>query len=163
MGSPAAGGNRAAASAVDPVQVVDRFTPFEDMLDSRVATPRFGAWMLGLFPGMALLLAAVGLAASIAWWIAQRTRGSAFAWRLARTRASRPSRRPAGTDDCPAGSCLAWVRCCPRLLANWLCGVTPLDAATFAWSAAGMLAIAALASYLPARRAATSTRSWPAD
>jgi len=40
-----------------------------------------------------------------------------------------------------------------RLLANWLYGVTPLDAATFGWSAAGTLAIAALASYLPARRA----------
>jgi putative ABC transport system permease protein len=41
-----------------------------------------------------------------------------------------------------------------RLLESWLYGVKPLDLPTFAWSAAGMLVIAALASYLPARRAA---------
>ena len=43
---------------------------------------------------------------------------------------------------------------CTRLLQSWVYGVTPLDPATFAGSAAGMLVIAAAASYLPARRAA---------
>ena len=41
-----------------------------------------------------------------------------------------------------------------RLLQSWLYGVTPLDPAAFGWSAAAMLVIAALASYIPARRAA---------
>ena len=49
---------------------------------------------------------------------------------------------------------LAGAAASTRLLESWLYGVKPLDALTFAWSAAGMLAIAALASYLPARRAA---------
>ncbi|HYT65221.1 MAG TPA: ADOP family duplicated permease, partial [Vicinamibacterales bacterium] len=65
---------RAAAFAIDPSQVVDRIVPMQEILDARVSTPRFGAWLLGLFAGMALLLAAVGLAASIAWSVTQRTR-----------------------------------------------------------------------------------------
>jgi ABC-type antimicrobial peptide transport system permease subunit len=35
----------------------------------------------------------------------------------------------------------------------WLYGITPLDPVTFAGGAAGMLAIALLAAFLPARRA----------
>ena len=49
---------------------------------------------------------------------------------------------------------LAGAAASTRLLESWLYGVKPLDAPTFAWSATGMLVIAALASYLPARRAA---------
>jgi ABC-type lipoprotein release transport system permease subunit len=49
---------------------------------------------------------------------------------------------------------LAGAAAATRLLESWLYGVKPLDVPTFAWSAAGMLVIAALASYLPARRAA---------
>ena len=41
-----------------------------------------------------------------------------------------------------------------RVLQSWLYGVTPLDPVTFAASAAIMIGIAALAGYLPARRAA---------
>jgi ABC-type antimicrobial peptide transport system permease subunit len=49
---------------------------------------------------------------------------------------------------------LAGAAASTRLLAGWLYGVTPLDTATFAWSAGGMMVIAFAASYLPARRAA---------
>ena len=49
---------------------------------------------------------------------------------------------------------LAGAAASTRLLESWLYGVKPLDLPTFAWSAAGMLVIAALASYLPSRRAA---------
>jgi len=48
---------------------------------------------------------------------------------------------------------LAGAAASTRLLEGWLYGVTPLDTGTFAWSAAAMLLIAGLASYLPARRA----------
>ena len=65
---------RDAVAAVDATQIVDRFTPLRDLVGARVATWRFGAWLLGAFAAMALLLAAVGLAASIAWGVAQRTR-----------------------------------------------------------------------------------------
>jgi putative ABC transport system permease protein len=63
-----------AAAALDPSQVIDRLASYQAFLDSRVASPRFGAWVLGMFAAMAVLLAAVGLAASIAWWVTRRTR-----------------------------------------------------------------------------------------
>jgi putative ABC transport system permease protein len=148
---------RSAVAGLDPTQIVDRLMPMEQILDAQVATPRFGAWLLGLFAGMALLLAAVGLAASIAWWVAQRTREIGVRMALG-ANASQVSRLVVkqglalGVTGVVLG--LAGAAASTRLLESWLYGVTPLDGPTFGWSAAGMLAIAALASYLPARRAA---------
>jgi putative ABC transport system permease protein len=148
---------RDAIAAVDDMQIVDRMTPLADLLDSRVATWRFGAWLLGVFAAMALLLAAVGLAASIAWGVAQRTReiGVRMALGAEPGQVTRLFLRQ-GLARTATGIVLglAGAAASTRLLESWLYGVKPLDAPTFAWSAAGMLAIAALASYLPARRAA---------
>ena len=148
---------REAIAAVDDTQIVDRMTPLADLLDARVATWRFGAWLLGAFAVMALLLAAVGLAASIAWGVAQRTRevGVRMALGAEPGQVTRLFLRQ-GLARTATGIVLglAGAAASTRLLESWLYGVKPLDAPTFAWSAAGMLAIAALASYLPARRAA---------
>jgi putative ABC transport system permease protein len=129
----------------------------QEMLDSRVATPRFGAWLLGLFAALALVLAAIGLAASVAWRVAQRTREIGVRMALG-ANAAQVMRLIVGqgialaTIGVVLG--LASAAACTRLLAGWLYGVAALDAATFAWSGVGMLAVAALASYIPARRAA---------
>ena len=148
---------REAIAAVDDTQLADRMTPLADLLDARVATWRFGAWLLGMFAGMALLLAAVGLAASIAWGVTQRTReiGVRMALGAEPGQVTRLFLRQ-GLMRTAAGIVLglAGAAASTRLLESWLYGVTPLDLPTFAWSAAGMLAIAAAASYLPARRAA---------
>ena len=148
---------RSALSAVDASQVLDRVMPMQEMLDNRVATPRLGAWLLGVFAAMALLLAAVGLAASIAWWVSQRTREIGVRVALG-ANASQVTVLVVrqGMTLAIAGIVLglAGAAASTRLLESWLYGVTPLDLPTFAWAAAGMLAIAALASYLPSRRAA---------
>jgi putative ABC transport system permease protein len=150
-------GIRAAAAGLDPLQVVDRILPLPAVLDASVSTPRFGAWLLGAFAVMAVLLAAVGLAASIAWWVAQRTReigvrialgadpAQVVRLFLARGMALAASGVVVG---------LAGAVTSTRLLRTWLYGVTPLDPATFAASAVALLAIACAAAYLPARRAA---------
>ena len=148
---------RAAVAAVDPSQTVGRISTLETQLDAQVATWRFGAWLLGTFAGLALLLAAVGLAASIAWWVAQRTReiGVRMALGANAGQVTRMVVRQGlvlGLSGIMLG--LAGAAASTRLLESWLYGVTPLDPRTFAWSASGMLVIAALASYLPARRAA---------
>jgi putative ABC transport system permease protein len=152
-----AGALRSAVAAVDPTQVVDRIAPLQDTLDSGVSTPRFGAWVLGLFAAMAVLLAAVGLAASVAWWVTRRTREIGVRVALG-ARATDVARMVVGqTAALAAGGIvfgLAGAAASTRLLEGWLYGVTPLDVPTFAWSAGGMLLIALVASYLPARRAA---------
>ena len=113
--------------------------------------------LLGLFATMAVLLAAVGLTASIAWWVAQRTREIGVRMALG----SRPSqvtglflRRGLTIAAFGVALGLGGAAASTRLLQSWLYGVTPLDPATFGWSAAVMLGVAAVASYLPARAAA---------
>jgi putative ABC transport system permease protein len=147
---------RAAATELDPLQVVDRIRPLQAMLDEGVATPRFGAWLLGVFAAMAILLAAVGLAASIAWWVAQRTREIGVRMALGADAASVARlfvRQAVLLTATGIVLGLGGAAAATRLLSGWLYGVTPLDLPTFAGSAAGMLGIALLASYLPARRA----------
>jgi putative ABC transport system permease protein len=148
---------RDAVAAIDPAQIADRFSPLESMLDARVATWRFGAWLLGVFAALALLLAAVGLAASIAWSVAQRTREIGVRMALGAD-AGHVARLVLKQGLALAASGvvlgLAGAVASTRFLESWLYGVTPLDPRTFALSAAGMLAIAAVVSYLPARRAA---------
>ncbi len=145
-----------AAAAAEGEQVLDRLTPYEDLLDSRVAYWRLGAWLLGVFAGMALALAAIGLAASIGWWVSQRTTEIGVRMALGATppHVTRMFLRQGlalaliGTLAGLAGAAMT-----TRLLQGWLFGVTPLDPVAFAASSAGILAIAAGASYLPARRA----------
>jgi putative ABC transport system permease protein len=148
---------RREVAALDPSQVADRFTPMTELLDDRVRTWRFGAWTMGLFAGIAIVLAAVGLTVSIASWVSRRTReiGVRMALGANPSQVTRLFMRQ-GLIVTLIGLVLglAGAAASTRLLESWLYGVKPLDVSTFAWSAAGMLVIAALASYLPARRAA---------
>ena len=147
---------RAAIAEIDPTQVVDRVMPMQEMLDASVSTWRFGAWLLGLFAGMGVLLAGVGLAASITWWVTQRTREIGVRIALgadANGVVALVLRQ--GFMVAAAGIVLGLggAAASTRLLASWLYGVTPLDSRTFAISAAAMLIVATAASYFPARRA----------
>jgi putative ABC transport system permease protein len=147
----------AAVAAVDPTQVVDRIATYDDVIADRTATWRFGAWLLGAFAALAVVLAAVGLAASLAWQVAQRTREIGIRMALG----ARPSQvtRAVLMDGLlvtTAGLALglAGAAASTRLLTSWLYGVTPLNPLAFAGSSVVLLAVAALASYIPARRAA---------
>jgi putative ABC transport system permease protein len=147
---------RAAMVDIDPTQVVDRVMPMQEMLDDTVSRWRFGAWLLGSFAAMAVLLAAVGLAASITWWVTQRTREIGVRMALganANGVAALVMRQGLAVAVAGIALGLAGAAASTRLIASWLYGITPLDPRTFAASAVGMLAIAAAASYLPARRA----------
>jgi putative ABC transport system permease protein len=148
---------RAAVAEVRPGQVVDRLERLRDIADLSVATERFGAWLFGLFAFMALGLATVGLAAVIAWSVAQRTReiGIRVALGASRSQVVRLILKQAlalAATGVVVG--LAAATLATRVLAESLYGVTPLDRSTFAGCAALMLLVAALASYVPARRAA---------
>jgi len=148
---------RGVAAALDHTQVVDRFAPYQELLDSRVARWRFGAWLLGVFAAIALVLAAIGLASSIAWWVSQRTQEIGV--RMALGAAPRELTRqfvPQGLLLSASGIVLGLglSAVTTRFLESWLYGVTRLNPAALAGSSAALLAIAALATYLPARRAA---------
>jgi putative ABC transport system permease protein len=149
-------GIRAAVSGAIPGQVVDAIDPMQDRLDRAVSRPRFGAWIFGLFAAMAVGLAAMGLTAVIAWWVTQRRREIGLRMALGANRRQVTTlvvRQGLGLAVAGTIAGVGVASLSSRLLSDWLYGIAPMDGATYGACAAGMLAIAAIASYLPARRA----------
>jgi putative ABC transport system permease protein len=57
---------------VDPV-IATKFTPFDRFVTDAVATPRFRAWLVGVFAFLALLVAVAGVYGLLTYLTAQRT------------------------------------------------------------------------------------------
>ncbi|HUO31695.1 MAG TPA: ABC transporter permease [Bryobacteraceae bacterium] len=147
---------RTEVAALDPGLPVNIET-----LDQRVGRlaerPRFNAWLLGLFAGMGLLLAAIGLYGVISFLVVERTQEigvrmalGATPGAVARLVLGHAARwTAAGTALGIAG---AWFAA--RLLGSMLYHVSARDPWILAAAAALLAAIAMLAAWIPARRAA---------
>jgi len=147
---------RKVVARMDPDVALYDVKTMEEYLATSVASPRFQALLLALFAGVGLALTAVGLYGVMAYGVAQRTRE--FGIRLAL--GARPGEvlglvMGRGLMLVAAGLAIGIVAAgfATQLLAGALYGVDRLDPATFAGVAAVLLAVAMLASYLPARRA----------
>jgi putative ABC transport system permease protein len=141
---------------VDPEVRVVRVAPFARMLDRPLARPRFTARLLGVFAVAALLLAAVGLYAVMAAYVRQRDRELALRIALGAT-AARVRRLVLGEAGWLAGLGaaigLAGAAAATRLLRGMLFQIEPLDPPTLLGAAMLLMAAAALAAYVPMRRA----------
>jgi len=140
----------------DPELALYDVRTMDEYVATSVATPRFQTLLLALFAAVGLTLTAIGLYGVMAYGVAQRTRE--FGIRLAL------GARPAEVLGLVLRSALALIAAglivgvvagafATRLLASALYGVSPLDPATFAAVAAMLIAVALVASYVPARRA----------
>jgi len=142
--------------SVDSEVLVTSVTPFSRMLDRPLARPRFNAFLLGVFGVAALLLSAIGLYAVLAAFVRQRDRELALRAALGAT-AARLCRVVLGEAIWLAGLGtaigLAGAAVSTRLVRGMLFEVHPLDPAALAGAAASIVAAAALASYLPMRKA----------
>ena len=127
------------------------------MLRSSIAPYRLGAAAFSVFGGLSLLVALVGLYAVVSYAVAQRTHeiGIRTALGAARRDVVRlvvgEGLRHAGIGTL-VGLALGFA--VTRALRAKLYGVAPHDVPTFAVVTVGLLLAAALASWLPARRAA---------
>ena len=122
-----------------------------------IARPRFTATLLALFGGVAILLALVGVHGVLSYTVAQRGPEVAVRMALGATRRDVVGlvvRDGAGLAALGTALGLAGALAGGRLLSSLVFGVTPRDAPTFLAVAVGVMAMAALASWLPARRAA---------
>jgi len=147
---------QAAIRLVDKDQPVYNVRPMQEVVSGALSSRRFGMVLLGLFALLALALACVGIYGVIAYSVAQRA--SEIGIRLAlgaEPKAVVTLILAGGFRLAVAGVGLGlilsiWLT---RFLENALYGVQATDAVTFAGSSILLVAIAILASYLPAWRA----------
>jgi predicted permease len=141
---------------IDPAIPVVRFRDMDAVFAESIQRPRFLAQLLGLFAGLALLLAAVGTYGVVSSITAERRSEIAIRMALGANRSN------VLTDVMREGFVVAGIGGAvgigaavglSRLIAALLFGVQPTDVPTLAGVAATMMIVAAVASLLPAWRA----------
>jgi predicted permease len=143
--------------AVDAQIPIFDLRTMDDAVSGAVAQPRFYMMLLTAFAGLALLLAALGIYGVISYSVSQRTRELGIRIALGATQ-DRVVRlvlgQGAGLTVAGIGIGLVGAYWLVSLLASLLFGVTATDKLTFGAVAVVLLGVAALASWVPARRAA---------
>jgi predicted permease len=142
---------------LDPdVPLLDLMT-LEDRVGMTLASRRLQTVLLGLFAGLALLLTAVGIGGVVSLTVSQRTQEMGLRIALG----AEPGevlrlilKGILGVVAVGLIGGLAGALALSRFLESSLFGVARWDAASFAGTAAMILAVAMAASYVPARRAA---------
>jgi putative ABC transport system permease protein len=147
---------RRALNQVHPELMVVGGGSMRQLLASPLARPRFRTMLLGMFAAITMLLAAVGIYGAMAAVVRQRTHEIGIRLALGATANGVRSlvlRQGMGLAlwGYVAGAAAALVG--SRVLRSMLFGIGPADSVTFLAVGGLILATAALACYVPARRA----------
>jgi predicted permease len=142
---------------LDPELPIYNMRTMGQFVDQSLARRRFSMLLLGIFAGLALALAAVGIYGVMAYLVSQGTREIGIRLALGASQDGILGlivRQ--GIILAVAGVAIGLVGALAltRLMAGLLYGVTPTDPSTFAVIPAVLILVALLASYIPARRAA---------
>jgi predicted permease len=148
---------RRVVAAIDPEQPVSAVRMMEEVLDLSVVDRRQQATLLGIFAGIALVLAALGLYAVLAYGVAQRRREiavrmaiGAYASSIVRTVAWEGQKLV--LIGLAIGLAGAWA--VSRAIGSLLRGVAPSDPLTYGTAGVILWMVALLACAIPALRAA---------
>jgi putative ABC transport system permease protein len=142
--------------AIDRDQPVSQVRTMEDVLSESIARQRFSMLLLGIFAAVALLLAAVGLYGVMSYTVTQRTREIGLRMALGAQRSDVLMLVIGqGLKLVLVGVALGLVGTfmLTRLMSSLLFGVSATDPATLTVISLVLVAVALLASYIPARRA----------
>ena len=144
--------------SIDPAQPVANVASLEELRVQSLAPSRVTAWLLGLFALLALVITGAGLAGVVAFSVSQRTQeiGVRMALGAERSEVLGMVLRE-GMRLVLAGLVLGVMGAVAltRLMSGMLYGVPATDPLTFAGVAVVLVAVAAVACLVPARRAAT--------
>ena len=157
-GNPAAAipAVRDVVRATDPLATIDAIHPMEEMVGYSTARQRFYAVLLGIFAGVAGILAAIGIYGVLAYSVVQRTQEIGIRMALGAERGqvlALVMRRGVTLAGIGIVAGLIGAFAGARYLQSMLFGIEPRDPATFLTVAAAFAVVAAAAAYLPARRA----------
>jgi predicted permease len=142
--------------SIDPGLPVFNVVAMDDILDRSLASRRFSADLVSGFAGLAVLLASIGIYGLLAYMVGQRSREIGIRMALGARRGDilrmflRKGVALAGVGIV-AG--LVVSASTASLMGGLLYGVRPYDPTVFLIVPLLLLAVAAVASYLPARRA----------
>jgi putative ABC transport system permease protein len=142
--------------AVDPELPLSRIKTMSQLLDDAVSQPRFLTVLIGIFAGVALFLAAIGIYGVIAYSVAQRTQEIGLRMALgANPRNVLTLVVGHGFKLAIAGILIGLLAAfaLTRVITTFLFGVEAMDPLTYVFTALILLGVAIAASYLPARRA----------
>jgi putative ABC transport system permease protein len=143
---------------LDQEQPIYHVATMEQRVADSVGPQRFDASLLGLFAAVALLLAVVGIYGVMSYWVTQRTHeiGVRVALGAQRRQVLRlVLARAAWLTLAGLAVGLVGAFVLARSLSGLLFGVRPIDPLTFLAASVGLTGIAFVASWQPARRAAS--------
>lgn len=146
-----------AMAEIDPDQPVTRIMTMQQVLSESIGDWRFYMQLLGVFAFVAVLLAAVGIYGVMSYSVNERTHEIGIRVALGAHSSDvvgmvtrQGLKLTAAGVAIGAGLALGLA----RLITTFLFGVKPSDPTTYLAVAVGLTAVALLACYIPARRAA---------
>lgn len=147
---------RAALATVDPNLPANEWRTLQHLVDKSVSPRRVVVWLLTGFSAFALVLASLGIYAVIAYSVGQRTQEIGIRIALGATAGELQASIILQTLKLAAlglliGAAASWALA--RALSGLLFGVTATDPVTFLSMLGVLTLVAALAGYIPARRA----------
>lgn len=143
--------------AKDPSLAVAEVFTIDEVLTAEVAQPRFVVVLMSVFSGIAVLLALIGIYGVVAYGVGRRTQEIGIRMALGSAQneiVGLMVRRGSGMIVMGLAGGLLLAFLLSRFLESLLYGVSATDPATFAAVCVGFAAVAGLATWLPARRAA---------
>jgi predicted permease len=147
---------RQAVRQLDPALAIAEVRAMDNIADANIATPRFTLFLVALFAVLALTLAAIGIYGVISYSVSTRTHEFGLRMALgAKTSDVLGLVLRQGIRMALVGVALGLVGALVlgRIMWSLLYQVSATDPITFALVAAVAIGVAALACYLPARRA----------
>jgi putative ABC transport system permease protein len=147
---------RAQVMAIDSGQPIYNVSTLEQALSDSLAPRRFNVLLLGIFAGIALALATVGIYGVMAFSVTLRTHEIGIRMALGAERRNVLGlivKQGLGLTVAGIVIGVGGALALTRFLSSFLYGVRTTDVATFALVSVVLLLVSILASYIPARRA----------